>query len=123
MRASVTVGAFFSPSTNTSDDGAMPTWDYVIVELPGFEPATHLPGASAAVQALNEQGWEAVGMTLLAGGRVAVLLQKGPKPGNPHAASRAPGDAEHHPLGQSNGALCSCRRALSVALVRENNPR
>jgi hypothetical protein len=37
------------------------------------------PGASASVAALNRegnQGWEAVGMTALADGTVAVLLKK-----------------------------------------------
>ena len=41
-------------------------WEYLIVDLPSFEPPTHAPGASAAVHALNEEGalgWEAVGMT------------------------------------------------------------
>lgn len=54
-------------------------WEYLIVELPSFEPSTHVPGASAAVQALNEegrQGWEAVGMTPLVDGRVAVLFKR-----------------------------------------------
>lgn len=57
------------------------TWEYLIVQLPGFEPATHAPGASAAVQALNEEGergWEAVGLTPLLDGRVAVLLKRQP---------------------------------------------
>jgi hypothetical protein len=57
----------------------MTTWEYLIVELPSFEPATHVPGGSPAVQALNEEGdrgWEAVGMTSLADGRVAVLLKR-----------------------------------------------
>ena len=47
----------------------MTTWEYLIVELPNLEPPTHAPGASAAVHALNnegQQGWEAVGLTLLA---------------------------------------------------------
>jgi hypothetical protein len=57
----------------------MTTWEYLIVELPRFEPATHAPGASAAVHALNEegeQGWEAVGLTPLSDGRIAVLLKR-----------------------------------------------
>jgi hypothetical protein len=57
----------------------MTTWEYLILELPGFEPATHAPGASAAVQALNaegEQGWEAVGVISLAEMRTAVLLKR-----------------------------------------------
>lgn len=46
----------------------MTTWEYLIVALPHFETPTHAPGASAAVQKLNEEGergWEAVGMTQL----------------------------------------------------------
>ena len=57
----------------------MTTWEYLIVELPRFEPATRAPGASAAVHALNEegeQGWEAVGLTPLSDGRIAVLLKR-----------------------------------------------
>lgn len=68
-----------SPSARTGHDGGVTTWEYLIVELPGFVPPTHAPGASAAVHALNEEGergWEAVGMTPLADGRVAVLFKK-----------------------------------------------
>ena len=57
----------------------MATWEYLIIELPAFEVATHAPGASAAVHALNaegEQGWEAVGMTPLTDNRIAVLLKR-----------------------------------------------
>jgi hypothetical protein len=57
----------------------MTTWEYLIIELPSFEVATHAPGASAAVHALNaegERGWEAVGMTPLADKRIAVLLKR-----------------------------------------------
>ncbi len=60
----------------------MTTWEYLIVNLPSFEAATHAPGASAAVHALNdegERGWEAVGMTPLGDGRIAVLLKR-PRP-------------------------------------------
>ncbi len=60
-------------------DGGMTTWEYLIVNLPGFEPPTHAPGASAAVHALNEEGergWEAVGLTPLGDGRIAVLLKR-----------------------------------------------
>ena len=59
----------------------MTAWEYLIVELPRLEPATHAPGASAAVHALNEegeQGWEAVGLTPLSDGRIAVLLKRSP---------------------------------------------
>jgi hypothetical protein len=60
----------------------MTTWEYLILELPCFEAPTHAPGASAAVHALNEEGergWEAVGMTRLADGRIATLLKR-PRP-------------------------------------------
>ncbi len=61
----------------------MTMWEYLVVALPRFEPPTHAPGASAAVRALNEEGergWEAVGMTSLADGSIAVLLKR------PHSA-------------------------------------
>jgi hypothetical protein len=54
-------------------------WEYLIVELPSFEPPTHAPGASPAVHALNEEGergWEAVGMSSLADGKIAVLFKR-----------------------------------------------
>ena len=57
----------------------MVTWEYLIVALPPFEPPTRAPGGSASVSALNQEGdhgWEAVGMTALADGSVAVLLKK-----------------------------------------------
>jgi hypothetical protein len=57
----------------------MTTWEYLIVELPSFEAPSLAPGASAAVHALNhegEQGWEAVGLTPLGDGRIAVLLKR-----------------------------------------------
>jgi hypothetical protein len=60
----------------------MTTWEYLIVELPSFEKATHVPGASPAVHALDaegERGWEAVGLTPLADGKVVVLLKR-PRP-------------------------------------------
>ena len=59
--------------------GRMVAWEYLIVALPAFEPPVPAPGASASVAALNRegnQGWEAVGMTALADGTVAVLLKK-----------------------------------------------
>ena len=49
------------------------------MDLPSFKPSTHAPGASAAVHALNEEGqrgWEAVGMTPLGDGQIAVLLKR-----------------------------------------------
>ena len=57
----------------------MVAWEYIIVALPAFEAPTHAPGVSASVVALNgegNQGWEAVGMTSLADGTVAVLMKK-----------------------------------------------
>jgi hypothetical protein len=57
----------------------MTAWEYLIIALPAFVPPTATRGESAAVQALDdlgEQGWEAVGMTVLADGNVAVLLKK-----------------------------------------------
>jgi hypothetical protein len=61
----------------------MVAWEYLIVALPAFEAPTRAPGVSASVEALNgegSQGWEAVGMTVLADGTVAVLMKK-PKEG------------------------------------------
>jgi hypothetical protein len=60
----------------------MVAWEYLIVALPAFAAPTRAPGASASVAALNgegSQGWEAVGMTALPDGTVAVLLKR-PKP-------------------------------------------
>lgn len=57
----------------------MSTWEYLIVALPAFKPATAAPGQSDSVTALNREGadgWEAVGMTALGGGQVAVLLKR-----------------------------------------------
>jgi hypothetical protein len=57
----------------------MTAWEYLIVALPAFDAPTSAPGASASVAALNgegDQGWEAVGMTSLTGGTVAVLLKR-----------------------------------------------
>ena len=57
----------------------MTTWEYRIVSLPTFEAAKTTPGGSASVDILNREGaggWEAVGMTVLADGTVAVLLKR-----------------------------------------------
>ena len=57
----------------------MATWEYLIVALPVFKAPTHAPGVSASVAALNAegaQGWEAVGMTALPDGVVAVLMKR-----------------------------------------------
>jgi len=56
----------------------MNAWKYRILSLPRFEDPTSSSEPSAAVNMLNEQGadgWEAVGMLLLANGRIAVLLK------------------------------------------------
>ena len=56
-----------------------PHWEYLIVALPTFQEPTNAPGASAAVEMLNREGamgWEAVGMTALGSGAVAVLCKR-----------------------------------------------
>jgi len=57
----------------------MTAWEYLIIALPTFEAPTATRGGSAAVHTLDDlggQGWEAVGMTVLADGNVAVLLKR-----------------------------------------------
>jgi hypothetical protein len=57
----------------------MARWEYLIVALPAFEAPSRAPGVSASVAALNgegAQGWEAVGMTALPDGTVAVLMKR-----------------------------------------------
>lgn len=57
----------------------MTHWEYLIVALPAFREPTNTPGASAAVEVLNREGrmgWEAVGMTALSDGAVAVLCKR-----------------------------------------------
>ncbi|MEY2451820.1 MAG: hypothetical protein QOD92_1394 [Acidimicrobiaceae bacterium] len=57
----------------------MTAWEYLIVALPEFVAPTSAPGGSAAVDTLNREGsvgWEAVGMTVLANGVIAVLLKR-----------------------------------------------
>jgi hypothetical protein len=57
----------------------MKTWEYLIVALPAFGTAAATQGVSASVVALNQEGnagWEAVGMTSLADGTVAVLMKR-----------------------------------------------
>lgn len=64
--------------TNSHGDFTMNNWEYLIAALPRFEAPTDSP-SSPAVRALNdlgEDGWEAVGMTVLAGENVAVLLKR-----------------------------------------------
>jgi hypothetical protein len=56
----------------------MTIWKYLIVALPEFKPPTNTPGMSGSVAMLNREGaegWEAVGMTALDDGTVAVLLK------------------------------------------------
>jgi hypothetical protein len=57
----------------------MVAWEYLIVALPAFEAPAQVTGESASVTALNQEGskgWEAVGMTALTDGNVAVLMKK-----------------------------------------------
>jgi hypothetical protein len=57
----------------------MTAWEYLIIALPAFEAPTLTRGESAAVQTLDElgeQGWEAVGMTVVSDGNVVVLLKR-----------------------------------------------
>ncbi len=57
----------------------MSSWEYLILELPAFKAAMAMQGQSDSVAVLNaegSQGWEAVGMTALADGHVAVLLKR-----------------------------------------------
>ena len=57
----------------------MTSWEYLIVELPAFKAATATRGQSDAVTVLNREGdngWEAVGMTALGDGQVAVLMKR-----------------------------------------------
>lgn len=64
--------------TNTTPQAGS-AWEYLIVSLPSFGPAQTMQGQSASVSMLNhegQQGWEAVGMTALGEGAVAVLLKR-----------------------------------------------
>jgi len=63
----------------------MEAWEYLIIALPPFDAPTTGSEPSAAVRSLNAEGalgWEALGMTVLADERVAVLL-KGPRETSP----------------------------------------
>jgi hypothetical protein len=54
-------------------------WEYLIVALPAFKKASATQGQSASVVSLNQEGadgWEAVGMTDLGDGHVAVLMKR-----------------------------------------------
>ncbi len=60
---------------------SMTAWEYSIVALPQFDAptATRDAAGSPAVALLNGEGrfgWEAVGMTALPDGTVAVLLKR-----------------------------------------------
>jgi hypothetical protein len=57
----------------------MSAWEYLIVALPAFKAAAVTQGQSDSVVALNHEGadgWEAVGMTALGDGHVAVLMKR-----------------------------------------------
>lgn len=57
----------------------MTRWEYLIVALPPFEPAKAAPGESASVELLNargDEGWEAIGMSALGDGLVAVVMKR-----------------------------------------------
>ena len=57
----------------------MTAWEYMILALPPFEAPTASREPSEAVRTLNDEGargWEAVGMTVLADGRAAVLCKR-----------------------------------------------
>jgi hypothetical protein len=57
----------------------MRAWEYLIVALPAFKAATATQGQSDSVVSLNHEGadgWEAVGMTALGDGHVAVLMKR-----------------------------------------------
>lgn len=57
----------------------MTLWEYLIVALPSFEAASATRGQSGSVTVLNREGdngWEAVGMTSLDDGQVAVLMKR-----------------------------------------------
>lgn len=71
----------------------MTAWEYLIVALPTFREARVMQGESASVEVLNQdggEGWEAIGMTALNDGTVAVLLKR-PKAGDDVGQGR-PGD-------------------------------
>jgi len=57
----------------------MTAWEYMIIALPEFGAPTASREPSEAVRTLNDDGahgWEAVGMTVLADGRVVVLCKR-----------------------------------------------
>lgn len=63
----------------SSEVDVLPTWEYRILALPPFRAAAAAPGGSDSVSMLNRegaQGWEALGMTALDDGAVAVLMKR-----------------------------------------------
>ena len=57
----------------------MNNWEYRVSSIAAAELSTATPGAAAAVAHLNAhggQGWEAVGLTTLAGGECAILMKR-----------------------------------------------
>ena len=63
----------------------MNRWEYLIVALPTFREARYVQGESASVVVLNDHGadgWDAIGLSALADGTVAVLLKR-PLPTTP----------------------------------------
>jgi hypothetical protein len=57
----------------------MTGWEYLVVSLPAFGAAKTEQGHSDAVDILNREGadgWEAVGMSALDDGSVAVLMKR-----------------------------------------------
>ena len=57
----------------------MTSWEYLIVSLPPFEAARSTQGHSPAVAMLDREGragWEAVSLSTLQDGSVAVLLKR-----------------------------------------------
>lgn len=57
----------------------MTGWEYLVVALPPFGMARPTQGQSGAVDILNREGaagWEAVGMSQLPDGSVAVLMKR-----------------------------------------------
>ena len=65
------------------DAGVVARWEYLIVALPAFPPASQTPGASDAVRHLNDEGdrgWEAISLMPLPDGSTAVLFKRARQP-------------------------------------------
>ena len=74
----------------------MVQWEYLIVSLPPFAAAKVAQGESASVEMLNREGavgWEAIGMSELDDGTVAVLLKR------PAALDQATSRGMQSPMG------------------------